>query len=134
MYNELRGVVNMSDKTTTISELKEHVKRFVNDRDWTKYHTAKNLSMSIAIEAAELMELYQWVSEEEASTATTDVEKLERLKEELADILIYCLSLANTVNIDVTEAVAQKIIKNETKYPVEQVKGKYKTLLKCKYM
>ena len=114
----------MSDKTTTINELKEQVKRFVSDREWTKYHTAKNLSMSIAIEAAELMELYQWTGKA-MDKETPDKRQLERVKEELADIIIYCLSLANTMNIDLASAITDKIEKNSIKYPVAKVKGKY---------
>ena len=114
------------DAVTTIDELKKQVQGFVSARDWNKYHTAKNLTRSIAIEAAELMELYQWVSDKEASTTAADAAKLERLKEELADILIYCLSLANAADIDVAGAVTKKIAKNETKYPVAKVKGKYR--------
>ncbi|MFC1954561.1 nucleotide pyrophosphohydrolase [Chloroflexota bacterium] len=114
----------MNDSTTTIGELKEQVKKFVTERDWIKYHTPKNLSMSIAIEAAELMELYQWTGEVPGEELANE-KQTERLEEELADVIIYCMSFANTVGIDVATAVADKLLKNNIKYPVEKVKGKY---------
>ncbi len=115
-----------SDEVTTVAELKNHVQVFVAERDWTKYHSPKNLATSIAIEAAELMELYQWVSDKEAGKILRDKRKYRELEEELADIIIYCLSLASVANIDVSRAVISKIDRNRTKYPVERVKGDYK--------
>ena len=115
-----------SDETTSIIELKKRVQRFVDDRNWSKYHNPKDLAISIAIEASELMELFQWVKEDELGKIMDDRSKLTRLEEELADIMIYCLSLANVLNVDVAQAVTNKIHKNEDKYPVDRVKGSYK--------
>ena len=115
----------MSDKETSIWQLKARVKKFVDDRDWQKYHKPKNLAMSIAIEASELMELFQWVDENEIDAITKNHEKLTSLEEELADIMVYCLSLANVINIDISRAIIKKIDKNERKYPAEQFKGIY---------
>jgi len=98
----------MLDKTTNIQELKDIVKTFVEERGWSKFHNPKNLSMSIAIEAAELMELYQW------HDVSGDI---GRVQEELADVVIYCLSLANTLEIDLTQAIMAKMIANAKKYP-----------------
>ena len=100
------------------------VQEFVDQREWRKYHKPKNLAMSIAIEASELMELFQWAEENESDTIIQ--EKLPNLEDELADIIVYCLSMANTVNIDISRAIVSKIAKNERKYPVEQFKGIYK--------
>ena len=116
----------ISDRETTILQLRARVQKFVDDRDWQKYHKPKNLAMSIAIEASELMELFQWVEESETDTITGKREKLSRMEEELADIMVYCLSLANVVNIDISRAIMNKIDKNERKYPPEQFKGTYK--------
>lgn len=116
----------ISDETTTINDLKNLVRRFIDDRDWSKYHKPKELAVSIAIEASELLELFQWLTDSQAEEVLADKKKLESLKEELADILNYCLSLANVTNIDIASAVTDKIEKNKTKYPVEQVKGNYK--------
>ena len=115
----------MSDKETSIWQLKARVQKFVDDRDWQKYHKPKNLAMSIAIEASELMELFQWVDENEIDAITKNHEKLTSLEEELADIMVYCLSLANVINIDVSRAIMNKIDKNGRKYPAEQFKGIY---------
>lgn len=115
----------ISDRETTILQLRARVQKFVDDRDWQKYHKPKNLAMSIAIEASELMELFQWVEETETDTITKNREKLSHLEEELADIMVYCLSLANVVNIDISRAIMNKIDKNERKYPPEQFKGTY---------
>ncbi|MFC1860148.1 nucleotide pyrophosphohydrolase [Chloroflexota bacterium] len=113
------------DSVTTINELKQQVNKFVTAREWGKYHTAKNLTMSIAIEAAELMELYQWTDNEQDDVEEANIEKCDRLQEELADVVIYCLSLANTAGIDVSTAIMNKLAANDSKYPVDKVKGKY---------
>jgi len=115
-----------SDKTTSISELKDKVRKFVDDRDWAKYHNPKDIAISISIEASELLELFQWVSERELKRVLKDPKKQIKVNEEVADIMIYCFSLANALNIDLSKAVFDKIEKNESKYPSEKVIGKYK--------
>ena len=115
---------SISDRETSVAQLKTRVQEFVDQREWRKYHKPKNLAMSIAIEASELMELFQWADENESDAIIQ--EKLPSLEDELADIMVYCLSMANTVNIDISRAIVRKIAKNEHKYPVEQFKGVYK--------
>ncbi|PLX86064.1 MAG: NTP pyrophosphohydrolase [Desulfuromonas sp.] len=95
---------------------------FVRERDWEQYHAPKNLSMSIAIEAAELMEHFQWLTVEQSKAL--DAEALEEIGEELADIVIYALSMANTLGLDLSETVLAKMAKNIRKYPKEKVRGK----------
>ena len=112
----------MSDQQMTLEDLKERVATFVRERDWEQFHAPKNLSMSIAIEAAELMEHFQWLSVEQSQQL--DRSALSEIGEELADIVIYCLSLANTLKLDLTETVLAKLAKNIRKYPKEQVQGK----------
>jgi len=102
----------MHDKTTTIDELKVLLKKFREERGWEKHMTPRNLSASIAIEAGELLELYQW-GEYEKSDRDKDI------GQELADIVIYCLHFAITENIDLTEAIEQKMKKVAKKYPIE---------------
>jgi NTP pyrophosphatase (non-canonical NTP hydrolase) len=92
----------------------EQLRAFVAEREWQQFHTSENLAKSISIEAAELLELYQWDSEVEEA----------RLKEELADVLTYCLLLADRHNFDVTEMVLEKLEQTKAKYPVEKAKGK----------
>jgi NTP pyrophosphatase (non-canonical NTP hydrolase) len=111
----------MSDKTTSIQEIKDLVAAFVEERQWRRFHSLKNLSMSIAIEAAELMELFQWAGEEEQRDIP-----LDRVREELADVIIYCLSMANAAGIDMAGAVRDKVVANARKYPAERFKGRYK--------
>ena len=94
----------MSDKLTKIQELKDLVEKFKNERDWGHHHTPKNLAISISLEAAELMEHFQWGDWKE--------ENREEIKKELADIIIYCLSFASSNNIDVAEAVKAKMEHN----------------------
>ncbi len=106
----------MNDRVTTVMELRDTFREFVHARGWESAHSPKNLAMSIAIEAAELMEIFQWRSTDDAANigGTPD---LEQVKEELADVLIYCLSMANRLDIDIASAIEQKLVKNARKYP-----------------
>ena len=114
------------DEKTTIEDLKNLVKRFIEDRDWGKYHNAKDIAVSITIEASELLEVFQWVGDDELQKVLANSEKHGSLEEEIADVLIYCLSLANATNIDIARAVSAKIEKNKEKYPIDAVKGDYR--------
>lgn len=100
-----------SDTKTTIQELKDLVAKFRDERDWAKHHTPKNLAISIAIEAAELMENFQWDDYTEASR--------QEIIDELGDVLIYCFNLADTMDIDIASAFTKKLGKAAKKYPVE---------------
>lgn len=113
-----------NDQTTTIGELKAKVGKFVHDRAWEKYHNPKDLAESICIEAAELLELFQWVTPDEALSWQDEASKVRRIQEELADIIIYGLSMANTMRIDVTKVVGRKLRSNEMKYPVGEYYGR----------
>ncbi len=112
----------MSDRQTTLQELKEKMAAFVHERDWEQFHTPKNLSMSIAIEAAELMEHFQWLTVE--ASQGLPAETLQDIGEELADIVIYSLSLANALQLDLSDTVLAKMEKNIRKYPSDKVRGK----------
>jgi NTP pyrophosphatase (non-canonical NTP hydrolase) len=115
----------MSDAQTTVVELREMVRRFVEARDWRQFHSPKNLSMSLAIEAAELMEHFQWITPEESRQASDDPEKLNAVAEELSDVLCYALAIANELEIDVSRAMREKMKKNEAKYPADEYQGRY---------
>lgn len=106
----------MNDCRTTVMELRETFREFVQARGWGTAHSPKNLAMCIAIEAAELMEVFQWSSVEEASKVAATPE-FEHVREELADVLIYCLSMANQLDIDISSAIEEKLAKNAKKYP-----------------
>lgn len=120
------------DRKTSIYQLKQLIQDFVDERDWRKYHNPKDLAISIAIEAAELMELFQWVSERKVEKVLEDAERFTRLEEELADIIILCFNLANVLDVDVAKAVRKKVEKNRAKYPVDLVKGNYKKYTQLK--
>lgn len=98
--------------------------KFRDERDWCQYHTPKNLSMSIAIESAELMEHFQWKNEDEIKLYL-ETEGREKVQEEIADIAAYLLLLCNILEIDLNSAILEKIKKNELKYPIEKCKGKH---------
>lgn len=115
----------MSDSQTTVAELRALVERFVAERDWHQFHTPKNLAMSTAIEAAELMEHFQWLTPVESQKLADDAGKREAVGEELADVVCYVLALANVLRLDVADCVARKMQKNALKYPVEQFRGRY---------
>ena len=105
------------DKQTTVADLKRAVGEFVAERDWEKYHTSKNLAMSIAIEAAELMELFQWRSGEAGQALLLDPETKSQIGEEMADIMIYCLAFANQADLDLSALVIAKLEKNQSRFP-----------------
>ena len=85
---------------------------FRDNRDWKQYHSGKDLAISIALEASELLEIFQWSKEE-----VDKLDKIENIKEELADVLIYCVMLADYYNLDIDEIIENKLIKNLKKYP-----------------
>jgi dCTP diphosphatase len=115
-----------TDAHTTVGALRQAVAGFVNDRDWSAFHTPKNLSMSIAIEAAELMERFQWLTTEEAQAAVEDPGERAAVADELADIIIYCLSLSNALDLDISSAVLGKLQTNEHRYPADQFRGRFR--------
>lgn len=101
-----------------LKQLTEQIIKFRDDRDWQKFHNPKDLALSLSLEASELLELFQWKTCEEA------VEKnLEKMKDELADVITYALLFANETGIDVVSAVQEKLKKNDEKYPVEKSYG-----------
>ena len=109
--------------STTLTHLQAQTLHFAEERDWLQFHTPKNLSMSIAIEAAELMEHFQWDLGDLSRTKDIDEKTLTGVREELADIAIYCLQLANVTGIDLAEAVLGKLEINAAKYPVNESRG-----------
>lgn len=116
----------MQDATTTVGELTKLVDDFVAERDWQPFHDPKNLSTSIAIEAAELMEHFQWVRSDQLSTVREDAEAMKQICEEVADIMAYVLSFASTMGIDISSALEDKMKKNAVKYPIERFRGRFK--------
>ena len=106
------------DRKTTVQELMNSVTGFRNSRDWRKYDTPRNLASSICIEAAELLEHFQWKTDEQTAEMLRSPEKLAGISDELADVVIYCLGFSEVLSIDVSNAVQIKLQKNAEKYPV----------------
>jgi len=116
----------MLDQKVTVSELKERVDRFISEREWNKYHKPKDLSISIVLESSELLEHFQWLADDEIEIMLKDSQKLQQIESELADIVIYCLSLSNALRSDLSNVVLRKLEEDEKKYPSEKVKGSYR--------
>lgn len=128
----MSNLTDFFDSKTNISKLRQLAQDFVDERDWNKYHNPKDLAISIAIEAAELMELFQWTGQREVKKMAEDEHNLLRIKEELADVMILCLNMVNTLDIDLSQAIAEKIEKNKVKYPAELVRGNYRKYTQLK--
>jgi len=107
------------DSNITINELRERVRQFNADRKWEQYHTPKEVAISISIEAAELLEIFQWKALSR-SDIKFDQSKLDDIRDEIADIMIYILSLANTLDIDLNSAICEKLEKNAMRYPINK--------------
>jgi NTP pyrophosphatase (non-canonical NTP hydrolase) len=114
----------MSDRATTVAELRERVLAFVRERDWEQFHAPKNLSMALAAETGELMEHFLWMSPEQSRAVVQDPAKRHKIEEEIADVVIYALEFANMTGIDVAAAIERKLALNAKKYPVEKSKGR----------
>lgn len=115
----------MSDATTPVSDLRDLVRRFVKARDWNQFHSPKNVAMALAVEAAELMEHFQWMSVEASRSVVHDAVRLEAIGEELADVVCYAVAMANELDLDISSIVRRKMAKNERKYPSDMFQGRY---------
>ena len=100
---------------TVRKETRERIKAFRRDRDWDQFHTPANLAKSISIEASELLECFQW---------SDDNYDIQAVKEELADVMVYCIDMLDCLGLDADEIINAKMDRNEKKYPVEKAKGK----------
>ena len=115
----------MDDKETTILELKNFVEDFVQEREWSQFHNAKNLSMALTIEAGELMDIFKWNTPGECESMMFEKTTRQEATDELADIIIYAIAFANRNNINISNAIDQKMIKNRIKYPVDKYRGHF---------
>ena len=103
-------------------KINDEIKKFVNERDWDQFHSPKNLSMALSVEASELVEIYQWQKEDDYKT--DDVKIKDAVKDELVDIFFYLMRMCHKTNIDLEKSFYEKMEKNRTKYPVDKFKGK----------
>ena len=104
-----------------MDELTQNLRKFAKDRDWDQFHSPKNLAMALSVEVAELVEHFQWLTEEQSYIK--DPDKLEEIKQEIGDILIYLTRLSDRLGIDPLRAAKDKVKINNKKYPIEKAKG-----------
>ncbi|MBI4848016.1 MAG: nucleotide pyrophosphohydrolase [Nitrospirae bacterium] len=101
------------------SDIQQKLRKFAEDRNWDQFHSPKNLSMALAAEAAELLEIFQWLTEEQSKNIVNSEKEITQVKEEIADVFIYLVRLADKLNIDIEKEVLAKIALNEKKYPID---------------
>lgn len=104
-----------------LSQLADRLRRFTAERDWEQFHSPKNLAMALSVEAGELLELFQWLTEEQSAELTPEVRA--QVAEEIADVQIYLVRLADRLGVDIQAAVDAKLRSNEARYPADRVKG-----------
>lgn len=108
----------------SLDDLRNQLREFAQARDWAQFHSPKNLSMALIVEAAELVEHFQWLTESQSQTL--DQEKREQVAQELADVLLYLVRLADRLDIDLLDAARRKLVINAQKYPADKVRGSAK--------
>lgn len=116
---ETRCVTNAAD--SDLIRLRDLVRGFVDERDWDQFHTPKNLASALSVEAAELLEHFQWLQHGRPEELGPD--KLVQVRHEMADVLVYLVRLADKLDVDLFAAVQEKMVLNRAKYPAEQVRG-----------
>jgi NTP pyrophosphatase (non-canonical NTP hydrolase) len=107
--------------TDTLRDLREALRVFAAERDWDQFHSPRNLATALAVEAAELLEPFQWLTEEQSRSLPTDTRSA--VEEELADVLLYLVRLADKLDVDLHAAARAKLLKNADRYPVEKSRG-----------
>ena len=112
-----------TDAETTLKVLRQRIAQFASERDWEQFHQPKDLAMGLSIEASELLELFLWKTTQDVDEMVNAPAGLARISEELSDVLIYTLNLANRLDIDLSAALTTKLEVNAAKYPVEKARG-----------
>lgn len=107
-----------------LDTLRQRVRAFAEERDWEQFHHPKNLSMALAAEAGELLELFQWMSDDQSRAASSDPELMANVRDEAADLLIYLVRLGDVLGIDLVQAADSKIARNAIRYPIETSRGR----------
>ena len=106
---------------TELTDIRDELRRFAMERDWDQFHSPKNLASALAVEGAELLEPFQWLTEEQSRNLSA--EQVKAVRKELADVFIYLIRLADKLDVDLVAAAYDKIAENATKYPVEKARG-----------
>jgi NTP pyrophosphatase (non-canonical NTP hydrolase) len=112
------------ERPMSLEELRGALRRFASDRDWDQFHSPKNLAIALSVEAAELLEHFQWILDADSASLAPD--RHAKVREEIADVLLYLVRLADKLNIDLLAAATEKIQVNATKYPVKKARGSSK--------
>jgi NTP pyrophosphatase (non-canonical NTP hydrolase) len=112
------------ERPMSLEELRGALRRFASDRDWDQFHSPKNLAIALSVEAAELLEHFQWILDTDSSSLAQD--RHAKVREEIADVLLYLVRLADKLNIDLLAAATEKLQINAAKYPVEKARGSSK--------
>lgn len=115
---------NSGETPASLEALRDALRRFASDRDWEQFHSAKNLAIALSVEAAELLEHFQWMPE--AESTALDPDQHAKVREEVADVLLYLIRLADKLGIDLLAAAHEKLTLNAAKYPVEKARGSSK--------
>jgi len=113
--------VDNAPRGSELTALRDLIRQFVAERDWDQFHTPKNLATALCVEAAELLEPFQWLRTGGASEL--DAAKLDEVRHEMADILVYLIRLADKLDVDLVKAVTEKMALNRAKYPADKVRG-----------
>ncbi len=116
----------MGEKKMDLKKLNTEIEKIVHDRDWDQFHSVKNLSMALSVESSELMEIFQWMTEEQSNQIKQDPKLLGKVEDEVADIFVYLMRIVSKNGIDLEQAVLNKLKKNVEKYPVEKARGNSK--------
>ena len=106
-----------------LEEIRLRLAEFAKERNWDQFHTPKNLSMALAAEAAELLEIFQWLTDEQSKAIVDNEKEMKLVRQEIADVMIYLVRLADKLGVNIESAVMDKISENATKYPVELAKN-----------
>ena len=107
-----------------LENLRDQLRRFAAERDWDQFHSPKNLASALVVEAAELLERFQWLTEEQSRALSADDK--QKVTEEIADVFVYLIRLADKLDVDLFEAAREKIARNAEKYPVDKARGSAK--------
>lgn len=110
-------------KTLNVEKIQNDIRTFTTERDWNQFHSVKNLVMALSVETSELLEIFQWMKEEDSNNLKSNPETMGKVRDEVADVLVYLLGIADKLDIDVEQAIIQKMKKNAEKYPVDKARG-----------
>ncbi len=108
----------------SLEAMKEYSRKFVEGREWTNFHTPKNIAIGISVESAELLEIFQWITEDQSFAIKDDLKQLQKVKDEIGDIFHLLIRISTLLNIDLVQSFWEKMKKNEEKYPIHLSKGK----------